>query len=60
MPLKNGDISVGPVARTPHSQFTGLGSMPGWGIRSHTPKLGVRILRLKTPSAVAGDPEYLN
>ena len=40
--LNNGqrrDFSGSPVARTPHSQFRGPGSIPGQGTRSHMPQL---------------------
>ena len=37
----------GPVARTPHSQCKGTGSIPGQGTRSHMLELGVYMPQLK-------------
>ena len=33
------DFPGGPVAKTLHSQYRGLGSIPGQGTRSHMPRL---------------------
>ena len=44
------DFPGGPVAKTPHSQCRGLGSIPGVGTISHMPQLRVHMpqLRLST------------
>ena len=45
------DFPTGPVAKTPHSQAGGLGSIPGQGTSAHTPQLRVHVLQLKIPHA---------
>ena len=45
------DFPGGPVAETPCCQGRGLGSIPGQGIRSHMPQLGVCTPQPKIPYA---------
>ena len=42
------------MANTPHSQWRGLGVIPGQGIRSLGRQLRLCMLQLKTPHAATG------
>ena len=46
----SGDLPSGPVAKTPHSQFGGPGSIPEWRTRSYTPQLKIPHARMKIKS----------
>ena len=45
------DFPDGPVAKTPHSQCRGPGSIPGQGARSHMLQVRVCLPQLKIPPA---------
>ena len=47
-----GDFPGGPVAKTPHSQCRGLGSIPSQGTRSHVPQLRVPMPPLNILSTI--------
>ena len=42
-----GDFPGGLAAKTPHSQYRGLGIIPGQGTRPHMPQLRVRMPQLR-------------
>ena len=46
------DFPGGPVAKTLHSQYRELGSLPVQGAKFHMPQLGVCILQLQIPDPV--------
>lgn len=47
----HGGFRGGPEAKTLCSQYTGWGSVPGWGARFHMPQIRVSMSQLKIPNA---------